>query len=415
MGLSAFGTNPKTKNPSFENWNDFKSQSQQSKYISQILQSHSNKNLEDKKLRVVYFYPADRKPIKDHRKRWNGIMTDIQNFFRTEMNRLGYNQVTISLEKENGILKLHEVQGIHKDANYTYKSGGKIKGEVFKALRAKGINSEEETLLIVCGLSKTDGKKVTIYSPYYGMGANHNKGICFTADMEWLSIEGLKPDPKKIILQVKEHRGFEPFTLNRFNTVYIGGTIHELGHGLSLPHNLGTKKESTRGTALMGAGNYTYRKEWLQGKGSFLTHSSALRLLVHPLFRGSTNQAKKPPSIGYKKLSLSTKNGAIQINGTIDSTIPAVAMIAYNDGENKGQRGYMVNNNYDATSWTSVLNPNNEFFLEVGDLRDGNHQIRLVSVHINGAITTKRMHYSMKDGVFDFSKAKQEIKNILAK
>lgn len=415
MGLSAFGTNPKTKNPSFENWNDFKSQSQQSKYISQILQSHSNKNLEDKKLRVVYFYPADRKPIKDHRKRWNGIMTDIQNFFRTEMNRLGYNQVTISLEKENGILKLHEVQGIHKDANYTYKSGGKIKGEVFKALRAKGINPEEETLLIVCGLSKTDGKKVTIYSPYYGMGANHNKGICFTADMEWLSIEGLKPDPKKIILQVKEHRGFEPFTLNRFNTVYIGGTIHELGHGLSLPHNLGTKKESTRGTALMGSGNYTYRKEWLQGKGSFLTHSSALRLLVHPLFRGSTNQAKKPPSLRYKKLSLSTKNGAIQINGTIDSTIPAVAMIAYNDGENKGQRGYMVNNNYDATSWTSVLNPNNEFFLEVGDLRDGNHQIRLVSVHINGAITTKRMHYSMKDGVFDFSKAKQEIKNILAK
>ena len=415
MGLSAFGTNPKTKNPSFENWNDFKSQSQQSKYISQILQSHSNKDLEDKKLRVVYFYPADRKPIKDHRKRWNGIMTDIQNFFRTEMNRLGYKQVTISLEKENGILKLHEVQGIHKDANYTYKSGGKIKGEVFKALRAKGINPEEETLLIVCGLSKTDGKKVTIYSPYYGMGANHNKGICFTADMEWLSIEGLKPDPKKIILQVKEHRGFEPFTLNRFNTVYIGGTIHELGHGLSLPHNLGTKKESTRGTALMGAGNYTYRKEWLQGKGSFLTHSSALRLLVHPLFRGSTNQAKKPPSLRYKKLSLSTKNGAIQINGTIDSTIPAVAMIAYNDGENKGQRGYMVNNNYDATSWTSVLNPNNEFFLEVGDLRDGNHQIRLVSVHINGAITTKRMHYSMKDGVFDFSKAKQEIKNILAK
>lgn len=415
MGLSAFGTNPKTKNPSFENWNDFKSQSQQSKYISQILQSHSNKDLEDKKLRVVYFYPADRKPIKDHRKRWNGIMTDIQNFFRTEMNRLGYKQVTISLEKENSILKLHEVQGIHKDANYTYKSGGKIKGEVFKALRAKGINPEEETLLIVCGLSKTDGKKVTIYSPYYGMGANHNKGICFTADMEWLSIEGLKPDPKKIILQVKEHRGFEPFTLNRFNTVYIGGTIHELGHGLSLPHNLGTKKESTRGTALMGAGNYTYRKEWLQGKGSFLTHSSALRLLVHPLFRGSTNQAKKPPSLRYKKLSLSTKNGAIQINGTIDSTIPAVAMIAYNDGENKGQRGYMVNNNYDATSWTSVLNPNNEFFLEVGDLRDGNHQIRLVSVHINGAITTKRMHYSMKDGVFDFSKAKQEIKNILAK
>ena len=415
IGLSAFGTNTKTKNPTFENWNDFKSQSQQSKYISQILKSHSNKDLEDKKLRVVYFYPADRKPIKDHRKRWNGIMTDIQNFFRTEMNRLGYNQVTISLEKENGILKLHEVQGIHKDANYTYKSGGKIKGEVFKALRAKGINPEEETLLIVCGLSKTDGKKVTIYSPYYGMGANHNKGICFTADMEWLSIEGLKPDPKKIILQVKEHRGFEPFTLNRFNTVYIGGTIHELGHGLSLPHNLATKKEATKGTALMGAGNYTYRKEWnSKQKGSFLTHSSALRLLVHPLFSGTSNSSKISPNISYQKIKIFEIDSVIRIQGKISSEIPVIAMVAYNDKENKGQRGYMVNNNYDATSWTSVVNPNNEFRINIEDLREGKHQIRIISIHTNGATTTKRLHYFIKDGKPNFAQAKKEIVNILA-
>jgi hypothetical protein len=246
------------------------------------------------------------------------------------------------------------------------------------------------------------------------MGANHNKGICFTADMEWLSIEGLKPDPEKITLQVKEHRGFEPFSLNRFNTVYIGGTIHELGHGLSLPHNLATNNESIQGTALMGAGNYTYRKEWRQGKGSFLTHSSALRLLVHPLFRGSNKQAKDPPSIKYKELSLSFDNDKIEINGTIDSAIPAIAIIAYNDRENKGQRGYMVNNNYDATSWISVVNPNNEFRINIDGLREGNHQIRITSVHHNGATTTKRLHYSFEDGKPNFAQAKNEIVNILA-
>ena len=415
-GLSVFGTSPAIQNINFKNWNDFESQSQQSKYISQILQSHSNKDVKEKKLRVVYFYPADRKPIKDHRKRWNGILTDIQSFFRTEMNRLGYKQVTISLERENGILKLHEVQGIHKDGKYSYKSGSQIKAEVYKALRAKGINPEKETLLIVCGLSKTNGKKVTIYSPYYGMGANHNKGICFTADMEWLSIEGLKPDPKKTILQVKEHRGYEPFTLNRFNTVYIGGTIHELGHGLSLPHNLATKKEAIRGTALMGAGNYTYRKEWRnQGKGSFLTHSSALRLLVHPLFNGDSNQSNENPNLSYRELTIGHDQESILIKGMIESSIPAIAMIAYNDKENMGQRGYMVNNNYDATSWTSVISTKNEFKIRIADLREGNHQIRLTSVHSNGATTTRRMHYSRKDGVFDFSKAQQEIKSILTK
>ena len=398
-------------------WANFSTQREQAKYISNQLKRWNNKTpiLRDKPLRVIYFHAKDRKPLKNHVERWNGILSDIQNFFRTEMSRLGYEQVTISLEKENGILKLHEIQGIQNEGNYTYKSGGKIRGEVFKALRAKGINPEEETLLIVCGLSKTDGKKVTIYSPYYGMGANHNKGICFTADMEWLSIDGLRPDPNKIVLQVKEHRNYEPFTLNRFNTVYIGGTIHELGHGLSLPHNLATKTESIQGTALMGAGNYTYRREWnSKQKGSFLTHSSAIRLLVHPLFNGTSSRAKNSPSLNYKALNLSFKNGIIQINGKIETDIPAIAMIAYNDRENKEQRGYMVNNNYDATSWTSVLSPTNEFRLVVGDLRNGNHQIRLLSVHMNGATQTKRIHYSMKDGMPDLNRASKEIVSILS-
>jgi hypothetical protein len=399
-------------------WTAFSSQGEQAEYISAQLNKWNNQttDLRTKPLRVIYFHAKDREPLKNHLERWDGILSDIQEFYRSEMGKLGYGEVTISLEKENGKLKLHEVRGKEKDKSYSYKSGNKIRVEVFEALRAKGLNPDKETLLIVCGLSKTEDKKVTIYSPYYGMGANHNRGICFTADMEWLSVDGLKLDPNETTLQVKEHRGFEPFTLGRFNTVYIGGTIHELGHGLSLPHNLATKREAISGTALMGAGNYTYRKEWRnQGKGSFLTHSSALRLLVHPLFKGDSNQSKENPALSFKELTIEYDQETILIKGKIDTIIPTLAMIAYNDKENKGQRGYMVNNNYDATSWTSVINPKNEFKIRIMDLRDGNHQIRLTSVHPNGATTTKRMHYSRKDGVFDFSKAQQEIKNILAK
>ena len=368
------------------------------------------------KLRVVSFYAKDRKPVANYLERWDGIISDIQDFFKTEMNRLGYQATTFTIEKETGKLNLHKIRGSDNDKDYNYKSGGKIREEVFQGLRSKGINPEEETLLIVCGLSKTEGKQVTIYSPYYGMGANHIRGLCFTADMKWLSIDGLKPDAKNIILQVKEHRGYEPFPLNRFNTVYIGGTIHELGHGLSLPHNLATKREATRGTALMGAGNYTYRKEWRnEGKGSFLTLSSALRLLVHPLFNGDRNQTKERPNLTFDELTILHDQAKILIKGKIESAIPTIAMIAYHDRENKGQRGYMVNNNYDATSWTSVISPDNEFKIRIMDLREGNHQIRLTSVHPNGATTTKRMHYNRQDGVFDFSKARQEIENILAK
>ena len=399
------------------NWEKFYKQPQQAEYIAKRFQAWKEKipGISSKRLRVVYFYPKDREPLRDHRIRWNGILTDIQNFFRTEMTRLGYKKITLSVERKDGKLKLHELRGLKNDANYNYKSGGEIREEVFNNLRKKKINPNQETPLIICGLSKTEGKKVTIYSPYYGMGADHNRGICFTADMEWLSIEGLKPDQKKITLQVKEHRGFEPFTLGRFNTVYIGGTIHELGHGLSLPHNLATVKESIYGTALMGAGNYTYRKEWRkQGKGSFLTHSSALRLLVHPLFSGTSDLSRVSPNLTYEKIKVFEIDGVIRIQGKISSEIPTIAMVAYNDRENKGQRGYMVNNNYDATSWTSVLNQDNEFQINIEDLRDGNHQIRLLSIHANGATETKRLHYSMEDGKPNFTQAQKEIVNIIA-
>ena len=410
-----FASQDSKANDSFD-WATFSAQREQAKYISAKLRRLNNKtsDLRHKPLRVIYFHAKDRKPLKNHIERWDGILSDIQEFYGAEMAKLGYGEVTITLEKENGKLILHEVKGREVDKSYSYKSGSKIRGEVFEALRAKGLNPDKETLLIVCGLSKTENKKVTIYSPYYGMGANHTRGICFTADMEWLSVDGLRPDPDKITLQVKEHRGYEPFTLGRFNTVYIGGTIHELGHGLSLPHNLATKEEAKRGTALMGAGNYTYRKEWRnQGKGSFLTHSSALRLLVHPLFNGASIKTTEAPNLKFQELEIAQFENQIQIVGKIESDIPVIAMIAYNDRENKGQRGYMVNNNYDATSWTSVISPDKEFKINISDLRAGNHQIRLVAVHANGAVTTKRMHYSMTDGSVDLSKTKGEIENIL--
>ncbi len=398
-------------------WNLVGSTSQKAKFILKKLSAwqQSDDLSEGKSLRVVYFHAQDREPLKNHAERWDGILADIQDFFRSEMTRLGYGPVSLSLEKEKDKLLLHTIRGKDKDASYTYKSGQKIRREVFQALGQKSIKPEEETILIVCGLSTTEDKNVTIYSPYYGMGANHNRGICFTADMEWLSVGGLRPDPKEITLMVKEHRGYEPFSLGRFNTVYIGGTIHELGHGLSLPHNHATKAESNLGTALMGAGNYTYRKEWREkGKGSFLTHASAIRLLVHPLFSGTTKQSKEVPNLRFRKLGVGQENKSIRITGKIESEIPTIAMIAYNDRENKNQRGYMVSNDYDATTWVSVISPQNEFNIQMEDLRDGNHQIRLVCVHANGATTTRRLHYAIDQGVADFERANKEIANISA-
>ena len=404
-----------TESSAFD-WSTVDSQPEQAAHILRQLRAwrKPDRTRHGKTLRVVYFHPQDRQPLKNHGERWDRIMADVQKFHRDEMNRFGYQDVTLSLEQTNGRLKLHEVQGAaNDDGSYSYRSGSRIYGEVVKALAKSGIDANTETLLIVCGLSRTEDKQVTIYSPYYGMGADHNKGICFVADSDWLTIDGLKPDRKGITLQVKEHRGYEPFTLARFNTTYIGGTIHELGHGLSLPHNHATKLEAKRGTALMGAGNYTYRQEWRQeGKGSFLTHAHAIRLLVHPVFSGTSQQCNQPPNLQLRALRVSFHEDQIHIRGELQADIPSIAMIAYNDRENPGQQGYQVNNDYDATTWPSVISPQHEFWIRVGDLQDGKHQLRLVSVHANGAVTTHRLHYTSKDGVPDFDHTNKDIAKI---
>jgi len=409
----------KTRNDEEQfDWSMVDSQSEKAAYVLRRLRAwrKPDRSRAGKTLRVVYFYPKDRQPLKDHRERWGRIMADIQQFFRDEMQRLGYGEVTLCLDYEEGKLKLHEVRGdLNDDGTYSYQSGGRIRSEVVKALSKNGIDANAETLLIVCGLSKTESKNVTIYSPYYGMGADHTKGICFVADSDWLHIDGLKPDKKGITLQVKEHRGYEPFTLSRFNTIYIGGTIHELGHGLSLPHNHATIQEAMQGTALMGAGNYTYRQEWRkEGKGSFLTHAHAIRLLVHPLFSGTSQQCTQSPNRRLQKLNVSFQEEQIAVRGNIEADIPAVAMLAYNDSENRGQKGYQVNNDYDATTWTSVVNSQNEFWIRVGDLKDGNHQLRLASVHANGAVIVNRLHYTTKDGTPDFDRTNKEIATIIS-
>ena len=147
LSLTQFAKEKRDDSSKSFNWSIANSESHQAKYIlNQIKQWQSQDRVDEtKKLRVVYFYPKDRKPLKNYKKRWDKIMNDIQSFFSVEMEKLGYGKSQLSLEKENGLLKLHEVVGSAKDdGTYSYQSGGRILNEVTKALKTKGINAKEE-------------------------------------------------------------------------------------------------------------------------------------------------------------------------------------------------------------------------------------------------------------------------------
>ena len=106
-------------------WSRVVTQSEQAKYISSVLDAWNIKfpMRAKKPLRVVYFYAKDRKPVANYLERWDGIISDIQDFFKTEMNRLGYQATTFTIEKETGKLNLHKIRGSDNDKDYNYKSG----------------------------------------------------------------------------------------------------------------------------------------------------------------------------------------------------------------------------------------------------------------------------------------------------
>jgi hypothetical protein len=100
--ISTLLGNENIRKSSFD-WSLVSNQKQKTEYISrQFSELQEAEEIKKKKfLRVVYFHPADKAPLKDFSKRWDAILCDFQEFYRSEMIRLRYGPLTISLEINN--------------------------------------------------------------------------------------------------------------------------------------------------------------------------------------------------------------------------------------------------------------------------------------------------------------------------
>ncbi len=340
-------------------------------------------------VRVVYFIPTDRKPEPDYRARIDRVMTHVQQFYREGMEQNGYGKLSFELERDaDGALRIHDVAAQGKMRDYGRNDAARVSLETRVALAKQNIQTNRETLIIFQLLLEWDGDKATELGPYVGGGGPRN-GTAYVFD-------DAKLDPK--LLDSREKGGYyhRPCSIGEFNTHYIGGVAHELGHALGLPHECEHERDRLkRGRSLMGAGNHTYGQELRgEGRGAFLTAASALPLSVHPLFTG-----KRVPALNMTcrlvDLAVAYEQKELVITGRLEGGPRAVGIVAFNDQQ-------AIPSDYDAVSATSPVDTEGKFRVAVGDLRPGDYQLRLSAYGASGDKRTFSFEYTVdREGLPD--------------
>lgn len=349
-----------------------------------------------RRLHIVSWRSHDSATPSNQLARIRGIMEHIREFYAREMERTGFGRLTFGLTyDQKSQLVIHEAVGDGASASYQEDgpSGARIKKDCAEVLRRAGINPDRNTVLIFTNLADYDPVKATFshHSPYMG-GGDFRAGTAWQLDHAGLAAENLKLKEPKV-----QDRQYGHISLGKHNSIFIGGIAHELGHALGLPHcREAAAERKTNGHTLMGDGNRSYGDELRgEGKGSFLSLDSAMRLASHPLFTGSIKGYDAKANANLSALSVTNIAGGFAVSGVVKGSLPVYALVAYLDPEG--------GSDYDARTAVAVPDADGKFTLNCTELvADKPAQLRIVSCMVNGATSRAAFVYTVaKDGAAD--------------
>jgi hypothetical protein len=329
---------------------------------------------------IVYFNPADRECLPNYRERLDRVMTVIQSWYRDEMVRNGFGPMTFPLERdEDGHLIIHIVKSSRTYALGEEITADEMYGQVKDALRLEGIDTEQEHILVFANavtVSERDGAIVYLSSSNYcGNNGSHKHGEAYVTDVELLDPLNLPKKEPKIL-----DGGVRPYTLGGYNVTYIGGTAHEFGHALGLPHNKQTDEElKTLGHALMCDGNYyLFAERTGAEKGAFLSKAHATILSSHPLFRRDATDVDVKPACTFHEIAFAPGEAGYTVTGRVSGSPRPYAVVAYHDG-------VMPRRDYDASSWVGMVDEAGRFEVHVQAPTPGEYELRLRFFVVSGA------------------------------
>lgn len=327
------------------------------------------------KLNVIYFVPTDVDSIPNFRKRISKILLDAQTMFAENMEREGFGRKSFGLDLvTDTLINIHYIVGQAGKANYPYAGGsGAVANEVNAYFAQRPAAKKSQHNLIIIPTYDTDPANPG-GPPFYGTGTS-----CYALDYANLDAKNLG---------IGGDIGWKA-------TVWIGGMIHELGHGLNASHNVMNKSLApTLGTALMGSGNSTYG-----------ISTTSLTAATTATFNNSQVFSSEIRSDWYAQVNSeitsmhsTVSNNTLIIAGKFNSSIPVEDVVVWHDPE-----PYGGNLDYDAVNWATKVIAQDSFRFEC-PLTDfykttGAYQMRIGLLHKNGSRSTYSYVYNFENNI----------------
>ncbi|WP_333624984.1 NPCBM/NEW2 domain-containing protein [Sphingobacterium siyangense] len=342
-------------------------------------------------VKIVYFYPTDSKLSSTWKNRLARVLKDISSYYKNELKSFGFNSDGIPFETDNTGFRYHLVQGAKPSNDYTINSGSEIEKEIFEKL-ASVINPSTEHVLVITSLShKNENGTYIFHSPYYGRGSA-SSGLCMVADCELLD-PALLTDATNKMTFTEMFATNKECTVGEFNSWYLGGIAHEMGHLFGLPHDNGFPNEFNAKTiSLMGEhGSRHYKEEkWGGLQSSKFSRASVFQLSSHPLFtqRPKPLLSKNEFLLQSFKLSQVENTTKLSLHYRTDKVPYGVVALI---------RPYHVSE-YLSNSFTSVVNQRNFAEIDIASLETNiPHEIRMLFLFDNGSVKEYRKMVSQSE------------------
>jgi hypothetical protein len=363
---------------------------------------------ETRPVRVVYFHPSDYPPLAGYEPRLNKALRYIEAYYADQMAQNGFGRKTFRADRDaSGRLRIILAKGELPLAEHGRgKSEPSMHKVADEAVVKAGFDPQNETVLIVSNLLVwKDGKALEV-GPYYGSGSTR-QGMCCVYDDPRLD-----PD----LLVSKEPGawyGTKPCTVGEFNTHYLGGIAHELGHAFGLPHERETPTDrKAKGVSIMGPGNHFFGEERRKaGPGAFLTAAAALPLSLHPCFVPGKPAAPIDVSrtLEFPQLNVDQEDGSLVISGRLQAAPAVTGIVAYDDPDTPSDD--------DSQTRIAKVGGDGTFYFKipppVPGIGGGGYNLRLAFYHRDGEPTRRSATFRRNaDGTAPLATIKEDLQKV---